>query len=87
MDTKCMATSFYRNQVYNLLYYLQEYNIMLVGIYSFKVELYELSAAVSVELWISENSDPVKMKKILTFVYDDTVVSTMYIYPVRILLF
>ena len=44
------------------------YIILFVGIYSFKVELYELSAAVSVELWISENSDPVKMKQILTLV-------------------
>ena len=45
----------------------------LVGQYTFKVELTKMTAAGSVELWISDDSDPLSINKVLELVYDDMV--------------
>ena len=41
-----------------------------VGTYRFKVELTQMTAAASVELWVSTDSDPHNMSKILDLSYD-----------------
>lgn len=43
------------------------------GPYSFKVEQTQMTAASDVELWISTDSDPFSISKIMELVYDDNV--------------
>ena len=44
--------------------------LKIAGSYTFKVELTQLTAAGSVELWLSTDSDPRNSKKILDLIYD-----------------
>ena len=47
--------------------------VLHAGAYTFKVELTQMTAASSVELWLSTDSDPFSISKVLDFVYDDMV--------------
>ena len=46
---------------------------IIIGIYSFKVELTQLTAAASVELWISTDADPLSIQRILSVIHVDMV--------------
>ena len=46
----------------------------LAGPYSFKVELTQMTAAGAVELWVSTDSDPFSISKVMELVYDDMVI-------------
>ncbi len=47
--------------------------LIIVGAYSFKLELSEMTAATSVELWLSTDSNPLNISLILSLLYDNMV--------------
>ena len=55
--------------------------ILHQGSYKFKVELTQLTAAGSVELWVSTNSDPLNSNKVLDLLHDQQVLKTYSYVP------
>ena len=44
-----------------------------IGPYKFRVDLTEMTAAASVELWVGTDADPLSISKVLELLYDDMV--------------
>lgn len=47
--------------------------VCFAGVYSFKVDLTEMTAAASTELWMGTDTDPLGTNKVLSLIYDDLV--------------
>ena len=63
-----------KNHVNNLSPSLPVFPLpFLSGNYRFSIEMSDVTAAGGVELWLSTDSDPLNMRKILVLDYDDMV--------------
>ena len=76
MPTRYMGTFYQRRKVYGLVkrtFASIVSRVSFSGEYTFKVEMSGLTAACTVELWISTDTDPMNMHKVAKLEYPEQV--------------